>query len=173
MHFKLLPASTQATLKACRGLAFMVLSVAASCAVAASSTVQVRDATVRAPRPGFKASVVTMQIESRVAAHVVDASSDLVNRIALHRMVREGSEVRMDTVSSIPLVAHEPVSLQLGEGRFHLMATGWRRPLRSGERVAIRLVVEDDRTHVRRTVAVGATVTGTSSLANEQEEQLH
>ena len=69
--------------------------------------------------------------------------------------------------------AGAPLALAMGEGRHHLMAGGFTRPLRGGERIDLRLVVENDRTHTRQVLRVRVPVVGTPGHAAHGEDDLH
>jgi copper(I)-binding protein len=139
----------------------------------AAPDVHVQDAWMRMPRHGFTSTVAFMTITSGSNAKVIGASSPLATKVVLQQMQRLGSEVRMTAVPAVVLPAGRPVKLQMGEGRFQLMVTHLKQPLKSGEVVPMRLCVQSQDSASTMSVPVDVRVVGTSGTGHDDEEDIH
>jgi len=71
----------------------------------------------------------------------------------VHEMKMAGDMMKMRAVDAVPLPAGQPVEFK--PNGYHLMLTGLKAPLKAGDVVPIRLVVEDAKGK-RQTVDVKA-----------------
>jgi copper(I)-binding protein len=98
-------------------------------------------------------SAAYMTITSARGGKLVAASSPLAGAVGVHEMKMDGDMMRMRDVATLPLPAGKPVELKAGG--FHMMLTGLKAPLKAGDVVPIKLVVEDAKGR-RETVDVKA-----------------
>jgi copper(I)-binding protein len=69
---------------------------------------------------------------------LVSARSSVAERVELHRMVMDGSMMRMREVSEILLPPGEGPSFQQGKAdAYHLMLINLKRPLKEGDRFSV------------------------------------
>lgn len=136
--------------------------------------VAVQDAALRAPKPGFSAAVVVLQLQAHRDALLLGASSPAAGAVELQRTVRLGSEVRMERLpDALPLPAGTPVRLQVGEGRVHLMATGLKpQALRAGH-IMLRLRLADSAGQAQRSIDVKVPVARRPGAGDVAEDHLH
>lgn len=150
------------------------LLLAIACHAATASVprgkVDVTDASVRIPKAGFSATVAMMTLRVDRDVEIVGASTPVAARADLQTMTRNGIEVRMQTVTSVPLPAGE-TRLRTGEGQHFVMLHGIRRALAPGATVPITLRVRSEgRTSL---VSVRAKVVAPRSYSPVPEEDLH
>jgi copper(I)-binding protein len=98
-------------------------------------------------------SAAYMTITSANGGKLVSASSPVAGAVDVHEMKMEGDVMRMRDVAALALPAGKPVELKAGG--YHMMLTGLKAPLKAGDAVPIRLVVEDAKGK-RETVVVNA-----------------
>ena len=98
-------------------------------------------------------SAAYMTITSANGGKLVAASSPIAGAVDVHEMKMEGDMMRMREVAALPLPAGKPVELKAGG--YHMMLTGLKAPVKAGDIVPIRLVVEDAKGQ-RETVDVSA-----------------
>ena len=99
-------------------------------------------------------SAAYFTVTSIQGGKLVDASSPLAASAEVHEMKMAGDMMKMRAVDAVPLPAGKPV--EFAPNGYHLMLMGLKAPLKAGEVVPIRLVVEDAKGK-RRTVDVQAT----------------
>ena len=99
-------------------------------------------------------SAAYMTITSAQGGKLVEASSPVAASAEVHEMKMAGDMMKMRAVDALPLPAGKPVELK--PNGFHMMLMGLKAPLKAGDVVPIRLVVEDAKGK-RRTVDVKAT----------------
>lgn len=121
-------------------LAFLA-AFSLTCAMAATNSVQVDNASVRATVPGQKATGAFMQITSKTAGQLVGASSPVANHVEIHEMKMQGEVMQMRAVHSLTLPAGQAVSLQ--PGGYHLMLLDLKKTLTSGSTVPVTLQIKD------------------------------
>ena len=95
-----------------------------------------------------------MTITSLQGGKLVSASSPIAASVEVHEMKMEGDLMKMRRVDALPLPAGQPVEFK--PNGYHLMMTGLKAPVKAGDVVPIRLVVEDA-AGKRQTVDVAAT----------------
>ena len=86
-------------------------------------------------------SVAYMTITAAKGGKLVSASTPVAASADLHEMKMDGDLMKMRAVDALPLPAGQPVELK--PNGLHLMLTGLKAPVKAGDVVPIRLVVED------------------------------
>jgi len=129
-----------------------------ACAVlagaAAHAQVTVDKPWVRTTVPQQTTSAAYLTITSVQGGKLVEASSPAAASVEVHEMKMEGEMMKMRGVDALPLPAGKPVELK--PNGLHIMLTGLKAPLKAGDVVPIKLVVEDAKGK-RQTVDVKAT----------------
>lgn len=118
---------------------FCTLSAAALAAV----PVTVAHAWVRATVPGQSVAGAYMDITSSAPAALIGAASPLARKAETHAMMVDAGVMKMRAVQKIELPAD--VTVNLKPGGLHLMLVDVKRELKPGERVPIKLIVQDRR----------------------------
>ena len=95
-----------------------------------------------------------MTITSAKGGKLVSASSPIAASVEVHEMQMSGDVMKMRPVAALPLPAGKPVELKAGA--YHMMLMGLKAPVKFGDVVPIRLVIEDA-SGKRETVDVKAT----------------
>ena len=94
-----------------------------------------------------------LTITSAQGGKLVSASSPIAANVDLHEMKMAGDLMKMRAVDTLPLPAGQAVELK--PNGYHLMMTGLKAPVKSGDTVPLTLVVEDAKGK-RETVEVKA-----------------
>ncbi|HZO03598.1 MAG TPA: copper chaperone PCu(A)C [Burkholderiales bacterium] len=104
--------------------------------------IQVRHPWSRATPPGAKVAVGYMEIRNHGTQpdRLLSASTALAQRVEMHITRQEGEVVKMRQVKSFEVPARERYELRPGGA--HLMLVDIARPLKKGERFAMKLVFE-------------------------------
>jgi copper(I)-binding protein len=104
--------------------------------------IQVRHAWSRATPPGAKVAAGYMEIRNngRQPDKLVSASTTVARRVEMHVTERDGEIMRMREVKSFEIPARERYELRPGGS--HLILVDIARPLKKGEKFAMRLVFE-------------------------------
>jgi len=123
-------------------------------ASAARAQVTVDRPWVRTTVPQQTTSAAYFTVTSAQGGKIVDASSPVATSAEVHEMKMSGDMMKMRAVDAVPLPAGKPVVFQ--PNGYHLMLMGLKAPLKAGDVVPIRLVVEDAKGK-RQTVDVKAT----------------
>ena len=121
---------------------------------AAHAQVAVDKAWVRTTVAQQTTTAAYLTITSARGGKLVDASSPVAASVEVHEMKMDGDLMKMRAVSALPLPAGQPVEMKAGG--YHMMLMGLKAPLKAGDVVPIRLVVEDAKGR-RETVDVRAT----------------
>jgi periplasmic copper chaperone A len=121
---------------------------------AAHAQVTVDKPWVRTTVPQQTTSAAYLTITSVQGGRLVDASSPAAASVEVHEMKMVGDLMKMRNVAALPLPAGKPVELK--PNGFHMMLVGLKAPLKAGDVVPIKLVVEDAKGK-RETVDVKAT----------------
>ena len=82
-----------------------------------------------------------MTITSARGGKLVSASSPVAASVEVHEMKMEGDVMKMRPVEALALPAGKPVDLK--SGSYHIMMMGLKAPVKAGDVVPIKLVVED------------------------------
>ncbi len=99
------------------------------------------DAWARASVPNQKVAAIYFDIVSAVDAKLTGVETDIAEVAEIHVMTEEGGVMRMRAVHAVDLSAGESVSLE--PGGVHVMLFEIKRALRPGERIPLRLLIED------------------------------
>ena len=99
-------------------------------------------------------SAAYFTVTSAQGGRIVDASSPVAASAEIHEMKMDGDLMKMRPVDAVPLPAGKPVPF--APNGYHLMLMGLKAPLKAGDVVPIKLVVEDAKGK-RETVDVKAT----------------
>ena len=138
-------------------------AVALSCATPALAQVTVNGAWVRATVPGQNIAGAYLKITSASTAYLVGGSSPVAKAVELHQMSLENNVMKMRPLTRLELPAGTPVELK--PGSYHLMLIDIAHPLAKGERVPIKLMVED-KSGRRQTVDVSAEVGDSPAISH-------
>ena len=130
--------------------------------LAASLLASVAHAQVTVDKPWVRTTVARQTtsaayftITSVQGGSLVDASSPVADSVEVHEMKMVGDLMRMRSLPALPLAAGRPVEFK--PNGLHLMMTGLKAPLKAGDVVPLKLVVEDA-AGKRKTVDVKAVV---------------
>ena len=129
--------------------------LAMSCANAGAAQVTVNAAWVRATVPGQTIAGAYLKITSASTAYLLGASSPVAKAVELHQMSLENNVMKMRPLARLELPAGAAVELK--PGGYHLMLIDVTHPLVAGERVPLKLMVEN-KDGRRQTVDVVAEV---------------
>lgn len=129
-------------------------AAAALLAVAAQAQVAVDKPWVRTTVAQQTTTAAYLTITSARGGKLVDASSPVAASVEVHEMKMDGDLMKMRSVAALPLPAGQPVEMKAGG--YHMMLMGLKAPLKAGDVVPIKLVVEDAKGR-RETVDVKAT----------------
>ena len=132
---------------------FLAFAAAALLAAAAHAQVVVDKPWVRTTVAQQTTSGAFMTITSKQGGKLVSASSPIATSVEVHEMKMDGDMMRMRPVDALPLPAGKPVELKAGA--FHMMLMGLKAPVKAGDVVPIKLVVEDAKGQ-RETIDVSA-----------------
>ena len=132
----------------------ILIAAAVFASAAAHAQVTVADAWVRTTVAQQTTSAAYMTITAAHGGKLVEASSPVAASAEVHEMKMAGDMMKMRAVDTLALPAGKPVELK--PNGFHMMLMGLKAPLKAGDVVPIKLVVEDAKGK-RRTVDVKAT----------------
>jgi copper(I)-binding protein len=120
------------------------------------------NAWVRATVPGQSVAGAYFDITSATLSSLVSVESVAAGKAELHTMSMDGGVMKMRAVQKIELPARQTVSLK--PGGYHVMLLDIKRELKAGERVPMKLVVQDGK-GVKTTLNVEAEVRATAPPA--------
>ena len=145
-----------------RGVCLLVLGAAfSSTPVLAGKTVTVMvtvsNAWVRATVPGQQVAGAYLEISSIENATLVSAKSPAAKNVEIHVMSMEAGMMSMRQLDRLELPAGKTVAL--APGGYHLMLTGLKQPLKKGDTVPLRLIIEG-KNKSRSVVKINAAVRG-------------
>ena len=118
-----------------------VLVLASSAAVIAADAVSVSNPWVRATVPGQSVAGAYMDITVKANAALVAAESPVAGKVELHTMTMDGGVMKMRAIEKLELPANTTVSLK--PGGYHMMLIDIKRELKAGERVPLKLTVQE------------------------------
>jgi copper(I)-binding protein len=133
----------------------LLCAVIAGAATGAAAQVIVHGAWVRATVPGQDVAGAYLKITSPSTAFLVGGSSPAAKAVELHEMSLEDNVMKMRPLARLELPAGK--SVELKPGSYHLMLIDITRPLAKGDRVPLKLTVED-KSGRRQSVDVNAIV---------------
>jgi len=122
-------------------------------ASAAHAQVTIADPWVRTTVAQQKTTAAYMTITSLQGGKVVEASSPVAASAEVHEMKMDGDLMKMRAVDALPLPMGKAVELK--PNGYHMMLMGLKAPVKAGDVVPIKLVIEDAKGQ-RRTVDVKA-----------------
>jgi len=116
--------------------------LAAPDAASARRAVTAEQPWIRATPPGAKAAAgyVILSNAGPAADRLLRAASPAAQKVAIHRSVETGGVMRMIAIPDLAVPAGAKVAL--APGGYHLMLTGLKGPLASGQTVAMTLTFE-------------------------------
>jgi copper(I)-binding protein len=117
-------------------LAWLGMSVAL-----AAESVSTTNAWVRATVPGQSVAGAYLDITASVPTSLIAVESSVAAKGELHTMSVDGGVMRMRAVGKIELPANQAVNLK--PGGYHIMLTDIKRELKAGERVPLKLTLQD------------------------------
>jgi len=118
-----------------------VLVLASSAAAIAADAVSVSNPWVRATVPGQSVAGAYMDITVKANAALVAAESPVAGKVELHTMTMDGGVMKMRAIEKLELPANTTVSLK--PGGYHMMLIDIKRELKAGERVPLKLTVQE------------------------------
>jgi len=121
----------------------------------AAESVATANAWVRATVPGQSVAGAYLDITASAPTALIAVESSVAGKGELHTMSMDGGVMRMRPVAKIELPAHRAVNLK--PGGYHVMLMDIKRELKAGERVPLRLTLQDSR-GVTSTLEVDAEV---------------
>ena len=129
-------------------------SAAVFASAAAHAQVTVTDPWVRTTVAQQTTTAAYMTITSLQGGKLVDATSPVAASAEVHEMKMDGDMMKMRSVDALPLPMGKAVELK--PSGYHMMLMGLKAPLKAGDVVPIKLVIEDAKGQ-RKTVDVKAT----------------
>lgn len=130
----------------------------------AGQTVKATNAWVRATVPGQSVAGAYLDITASARTALLAVESSVAGKSELHTMSMENGVMRMRPVGKIELPAHHAVSLK--PGGYHVMLMDIKRELKAGERVPLRLKLQDSH-GVNTTVEIEAEVRAVAGTATQ------
>jgi copper(I)-binding protein len=122
-------------------------------ASAAHAQVTVADPWVRTTVAQQKTTAAYMTITSLQGGKLIEASSPVAASAEVHEMKMDGDLMKMRAVDALPLPMGKAVELK--PNGYHMMLMGLKAPVKAGDVVPIKLVIEDSKGQ-RKTVDVKA-----------------
>ena len=120
-------------------LSSLLLALAATSGGAHAQTI-VTEAWIRGTVPQQKATGLFAQITSAQGGRLVSASSPVAGVVEIHEMSMDGNVMKMRALpNGLDLPAGKPVALK--PGGYHLMLLDLKQPLKTGDTVAVTLVI--------------------------------
>jgi copper(I)-binding protein len=132
-----------------------LFALALAASTFAAADVKVKEPWVRGTVPAQTATGAFMTITSSEEAKLVGAASPAAKTVEIHNSEMHGSVMHMQAVDAVPLPAGKAV--QLKPGGFHVMMIGLDKPVKAGDKVPLKLTIEDAKGK-RTTVDVTAEV---------------
>ncbi|HEY8977567.1 MAG TPA: copper chaperone PCu(A)C [Burkholderiaceae bacterium] len=130
-----------------------LIAAAVFASAAAHAQVAVSDPWVRTTVAQQKTTAAYMTITSLKGGKLVDASSPVAASAEVHEMKMDGDLMQMRAVDALPLPTGQAVELK--PNGYHMMLMGLKAPVKAGDVVPIKLVIEDSKGQ-RKTVDVKA-----------------
>ena len=145
-----------------------VLVLASSAAALAADAVSVSNPWVRATVPGQNVAGAYLDITAKAPAALIAAESPVAGRVELHTMTMDGGVMKMRAIEKLELPANATVSFK--PGGHHVMLIDIKRELKAGERVPLRLTVQDQK-GARSTLQVDAEVRAATDSGHLQHKK--
>jgi copper(I)-binding protein len=131
----------------------LLIATAVFASAAAHAQVAVSDPWVRTTVAQQKTTAAYMTITSLKGGRLVDASSPVAASAEVHEMKMDGDLMKMRAVDALPLPMGQAVELK--PNGYHMMLMGLKAPVKAGDVVPIKLVIEDAKGQ-RKTIDVKA-----------------
>lgn len=132
------------------GIAATLWCLSAAASGVARAQVEVTDAWVRATVPGQKVAAAYMSLRATPAGRLVGVETKAAGSAEIHSMTHEGGVMKMRRIDALELPAGHSVVLE--PGGYHIMLFDPVKPLTQGQRVALKLIVEQGGKRVEVTV---------------------
>ena len=132
----------------------LFLAALAFASAAAHAQVTVDKPWIRTTVAQQTTTAAYLTITSAKGGKLVSASSPAAASVDVHEMKMDGDMMKMRAVDTLALPAGQPVELK--PNGLHIMLTGLKAPVKAGDVVPLKLVVEDAKGK-RETVDVKAT----------------
>lgn len=142
------------------GLAGFFLFLPALCWASAAGEVDITNAWLRPPPHGHSTTLGFMTLQADQDMKLVGIKTAYAKTVSVLLMTREGSEVRMDPVDTVPLAAKSPVTFKMGPGFHFMQLKQIGKPLKNGDRVPMIAIFEDTKTGAKQSVRFTAKVQG-------------
>ena len=107
---------------------------------AQAQSIVVKDAWIRGTVQGQTATGAFMEITSKSAVRLVGVASPAAKTAEVHNMKMENGVMRMFPVTGVDIPAGQTV--KLASGGYHVMLTGLQQPLKTGDKVPMKLTFE-------------------------------
>ena len=120
-----------------------LIAAAVFASAAAHAQVAVSDPWVRTTVAQQKTTAAYMTITSLKGGTLVDASSPVAASAEVHEMKMDGDLMKMRAVDALPLPVGQAVELK--PNGYHMMLMGLKAPVKAGDVVPIKLVIEDSK----------------------------
>ena len=147
-------------------LSSLLLALAATAGGAHAQTT-VTEAWIRGTVPQQKATGLFAQITSAQGGRLVSASSPAAGVVEIHEMSMDGNVMKMRALpNGLDLPAGKPVALK--PGGYHLMLLDLKQPLKTGDTVAVTLVIAGA-DKKRETVEIKAPVKALATTMSEHK----
>lgn len=105
--------------------------------------------------PGQQVAAAYMQLRSPVDARLVGIQSDVAGTVQMHSMATQANVMRMREVPEVDLPAGKTIAF--APGGLHIMLTDLKHPLKAGESIRLKLMLERA-DHHKQSVAVSIPV---------------
>jgi copper(I)-binding protein len=115
-----------------------MISIAATSAFA---QVTVKDPWARATVPGQPVGAAYMKIESKTHATLVHVETDVAREVQVHHMQMQDGVMKMRDHGALEVFPGKTV--ELAPGGLHLMLMGLKKPLDSGDTIALKMTFVD------------------------------
>ncbi|MAZ67045.1 MAG: hypothetical protein CMF25_08035 [Kangiellaceae bacterium] len=96
---------------------------------------------IRLMPPTSKTTAGYGKLTSKVDTCLVSFSSDVANKVELHKHSEENGMMKMRHVERFLVTEQTPLNME--SGGYHLMLIGLKRPLKDGERIVIQAQDEE------------------------------
>ena len=118
---------------------FLLLAVAGLCH--AADPVAISHAWARATAPGQEVGAAYLELKSSQDLTLTKVESPTADSVEIHKMSMNNGVMQMRMLGTLELPAGKAVKLE--PGGFHLMLFDLKKPLKVGEKVALKLNFKD------------------------------
>lgn len=135
-------------------LCLLLLSLAGN-TYAGANEVMIDQVWVGESIPGQNSATLELNITAVKQARLINLSSEVTDKIEIHRVARHGGKMQAQVIPNLRLPAHRTTAF--GSHQFFLIMVGLKKELNIGDKIPVSLVVEYSNSH-RQTISVEATV---------------